>query len=624
MGINGFFIGTVLQCFLLGMLVAGTSEAQNTVQSVREAQLSLNLKNASLEECFRLVENLTEYRFTYDRRIIDRKVKVTLQSGTQTVSDILLELSRQAGLSFKQINNTINVQEATKGSNQAIVEVNLQGITVTGRVTSEEDDEGIPGVNVIVKGTSQGTVSDIDGRYRIDVPSTESILVYSSVGFIFEEVTVGNRSVIDLSMTPDLQQLDEIVVIGYGEVKKSDLTGSVATLKGETFREQPVNSLDEALQGRMAGVLVGSSTGPGGVVDIKIRGASSITSGIEPLYVIDGIPQDNNSLGAVENGGDFNDKSGAVNVMATINPADIKSIEVLKDASATAIYGSRGSNGVILITTKTGSVGKLKVDVDYMYGLKKADKVYDLMDTQEYLELVDVYETYKNQAGTYAPFAYGFESYRQIEGGDSVGVPYNTDWQNEILQVAEQHNLNVNLSGGSELVRYNVSANYLMNEGLFRESFFNRGSVRFNIDFQLSERAKITTKLTASESSSAYASSRGVQRGINMRYALEASPTFPIRDASGRFTQTSALSSLDTYNPVGVLEGVQQDNQTLRVLGNAAFEYELTDWLTYKLLTGYDLVDDSRRNYQASDAFKGVSNQGMAFTTASSMATTWA
>ncbi|MCK5367367.1 MAG: TonB-dependent receptor plug domain-containing protein, partial [Cyclobacteriaceae bacterium] len=272
------------------------------------------------------------------------------------------------------------------------ISAQAQDITITGTVTSVEDESGLPGVNVIVKGTAQGTVTDIEGKYSLNVPGGESILVFSSVGFTKEEVVVGNQTVIDLVLNPDLTALEEIVVIGYGSVKKSDLTGAVSSVKGEELERTPMQSIDQGLIGRAAGVVVTQTSGmPGSTASIRVRGTTSLQGGNEPLYVIDGFP--------IYAGSGYGNTSGTgnrerISSMATLNPNDIESIEILKDASATSIYGARAANGVVLITTKTGKAGQDQISFNAYYGVQEVVQKLDVMNALEYADLVN--EAYTN------------------------------------------------------------------------------------------------------------------------------------------------------------------------------------------------------------------------------------
>ena len=277
--------------------------------------------------------------------------------------------------------------------------------SVSGTILSGDDNEPLPGVNVILKGTATGTVTDVQGMYQIQAPNNESVLVFSSVGYVTEEIIVGNQSIIDITLVADITALSEIIVIGYGTQEKKDVTGAIGTVNSEDFEGQPIIRADQILQGRTAGVNVTNSSGaPGGDVTIRIRGANSINGNNDPLYVIDGFV-----------GGDFND----------INPADIENIQVLKDASATAIYGSRGSNGVILITTKTGEAGAPKFSFSARFNTASVLNTWDLMDAGAFAEVVN---QRADDIGTTRSF-----TDQQIADFKANG---GTDWQDEIFRTA--------------------------------------------------------------------------------------------------------------------------------------------------------------------------------------------
>jgi TonB-linked SusC/RagA family outer membrane protein len=291
----------------------------------------------------------------------------------------------------------------------------------------------LPGVSVIVKGTSVGTVTDIEGAYTLGVPNN-STLVFSYVGFVSEEVVVGNQSVVNIVLTPDLTQLEEIVVVGYGTVKKSDLTGSVSSVKSEELTAYPALGTVQALQGRAAGVQITSNNGePGASFKVRVRGGTSINASSDPIYVVDGF------VGA-----------------ALPPPEDIESIEVLKDASATAIYGSRGANGVIMVTTKRGKKGKTNIDFNASYSLQNEINRLDLLDKQQFTEYIQ--ETSPN--------------FTPLDG--------NTDWQEEIFQTGNIQNYQLGISGGSENVSYYLSGTYYDQEGIIINSDYQRYSVTSN------------------------------------------------------------------------------------------------------------------------------------------------
>jgi TonB-dependent SusC/RagA subfamily outer membrane receptor len=311
------------------------------VQSVTDVRIDLNVKNASLSELFQYIEKNTDFYFSFSSQDINSDFTYSNRLQKVTVREVLLDVSQRAELKFKQVNRNIIVQKNEQPNIKPEVEIVIQGITITGKVLSSEDDSGLPGANVIVKGTSTGTVTDIEGNYSLEVPDENAVLVFSSVGFTTAEVIVGNRSTIDITLNVDLTTLDEIVVVGYGEQKKATVTGSVASVGGDIVREFPTNNLSNSLVGQVPGLMVVNRSGEPGADDsqIRVRGVNTLNNS-EALIVIDGI--------ANRDGG-----------LARLNPNDIESVTVLKDASA-AIYGAQAANGVILVTTKEELQVRLK------------------------------------------------------------------------------------------------------------------------------------------------------------------------------------------------------------------------------------------------------------------------
>lgn len=313
---------------------------------------------------------------------------------------------------------------------------------ISGKVTSASDNQSIPGVNVVVKGTSSGTITDIDGNYSLQV--TDGVLIFSYVGYESQEISINNRSIINVSMNPEVDLLDEVVVVAYGEVRKRDLTGSVSSIKSADLAKVPVVSFDQALQGRAAGVNVTQVSGrPGGETSIRIRGSSSITAGNEPLYVIDGVIINSNP-GELNAGG----AAGAsLNPLAAINPGDIQSIEILKDASAASLYGARATNGVVLITTKGGRKGKGSITLDSYYGIQEVTKKYDLLNGEEFARYIN--ELRKD---------------RKLPADIRYLVPESfgegTDWQEAIFREAPMQSHLLTLSGGDDRTQYSISGSY--------------------------------------------------------------------------------------------------------------------------------------------------------------------
>ena len=452
--------------------------------------------------------------------------------------------------------------------------------TVSGTVTDAETNSGMPGVNVIVKGMVNGTVTDVNGKYSLQVPEEGKVLVFSSVGYETAEIEINGRSVIDVAMASDLQSLSEVVVIGYGTVKKSDLTGSVASIKGESVKEFPVTSVDQAIQSRAPGVQVTqASAAPGGGVSVRIRGSNSINSGSEPLYVIDGFPiyPDNNVYGL---GG--NRRSS--NVLASINPNDIESIEILKDASATSIYGSRGSNGVVLITTKRGKSGETKIDYDGSVSVQRIAKKIDRLNGAGFATYLNTLEESQGGAPIFSP-----DEIREIGEG--------TDWLDEVLQTGMIHNHQLSFTGGNAKSRFALIGNYHENKGIIKETDFRRFGIRLNLDNDvLNDRLNISSSWTYNRTVSNNApTDRGGPGGIIIT-ALGLDPTVPVRDANGDFELASYDGRFFT-NPLQELEFATDQDFNNRVLGNTAFTFKILEGLNFKTSIGADIISGNRVSF---------------------------
>lgn len=457
---------------------------------------------------------------------------------------------------------------------QAIAQTNI-----TGQVKDSEDNIPIPGVTVLVKGTSTGTLTDIDGNYSIKVPSSDDVIVFSFVGYEQQEIQVGSQSVINLSLSPSTAQLEEVVVIGYGTVKKSDLTGSVGSINGEELNTVAQTSVDQALQGRVAGVRITQTNAePGGGFSVRIRGTNSITAGNEPLYVVDGLP--------------------GTNPLNSLNPSDIESVEVLKDASATAIYGARGSNGVIIITTKQGKrESPLAVNYNVSVGLQEPAKTLDMMNAQEYMAF---YNDLFIDRGNPAPFSQE----------DITAIGDGTDWQNEVLRSAMVQDHRISFSGGSSQTQYYLSLGYFNQDGIILNSGFKRFSGRINLIHAISEKLDVGINFNNSiENKQAARIGLGVNVGAGViGSALQLPPTDPIFDDNGDF----AFSLQDLSNSVGQAETIKDTDNTTRMFGNAYINYKLLSNLNAKVNFGF-----SRRNIEGDFFFDtqtliGQLNQGQA------------
>jgi TonB-linked SusC/RagA family outer membrane protein len=437
---------------------------------------------------------------------------------------------------------------------------------LSGTVT-DENGTGMPGVNIAKKGTSSGANSDVNGKYSIDV-NPGDVLVFSFVGYKSQEVKIANQSVLNIQLTVDAKSLEEIVVTGYGNQKKKDFLGSSTSIKAATIQEMPVVSVESAMQGRMTGVQVQQSSGqPGAGISIRVRGVTSIAGGNEPLFVIDGVPQ-------------FNNDNRAMNGMSSFNASDIESIEVLKDASATAIYGSRGANGVVQITTKSGKAGVSRVTYESTYTNQIIQRKLNLMNGVQMIDFIKQYYTNSNLV---------------LPAEVTNATNAETDWQDQVLRSALQQNHTLSFSGGNDKTQYYVSGNYLDQPGIITGTDFNRGSMRFNLTSQLNSRISLRTYMTASRTASNgfSASDNSPTRftGKNGVGAMVlASPTVPVYKADGTYgnPRPFSFSGIDVENPVAFTKESLDRNTVVRFQGGMDFNVKLAEGLVNTTRIGGD------------------------------------
>jgi iron complex outermembrane receptor protein len=468
-----------------------------------------------------------------------------------------------------------------------------QSRSVTGKVTSAEDATGLPGVSIVEKGTSNGTVTDNDGNFSINV-SDNATLVFSFVGYATQEMAVGNQSSINITLASDVTALTEVVVIGYGSVEKKDATGALVSLKPEDFNGGVIASPEQLIQGRAAGVQITSASGePGAGVNIRIRGTSSVRSGNNPLFVVDGVPLsgDDASAGNVMTTNGSLGDSAPKNPLNFLNPNDIASIDVLKDASATAIYGSRGANGVVIITTKSGASGAGSIDYSYNVGFSTITEKYDLLGRDEFIA---AYTDFNNAAAA-----------ASLDKGSS------TDWQDQILRTAVTNSHNLSFGGADKSGNYRISLSYQNQEGIIKQSGMKRYTARFN-----GSRKFIDDKLTlASQLTLADVHDDNVPITNNVGFegdlfgaALKSNPTAPVRNPDGSLYQPSNVEP----NPVAMLDLSKSFTNTLRGLGNISAEYQIIKGLSFKTVLGFDRSIASRKTAYSRDlnSNNGFFNQG--------------
>ncbi|GAB3948492.1 TonB-dependent receptor [Spirosoma harenae] len=488
---------------------------------------------------------------------------------------------------------------------------------ITGTVKDAANGDALAGTTVQVKGTNVGATSDAQGKYQLSLPNGAKTLVFSFIGYQPLEVAIGNRSVVDVQLTATDNALSEVVVVGYGVQNKRDITTAIGSVKAKDLANQPVASFDQALAAKIAGVQVSQTSGaPGAGLSIRVRGTGSISAGNDPLYVIDGVPLSRDTKYAT---GSTNTQfpDNPINVMSTINTDDIESIEVLKDASASAIYGSRGSNGVVLITTKRGKEGKTLISLDSYVGVQNVSKKIDMVNAYEYAQLS--YEAKNNAYIDRNPTGKPTDSNDVRNRG--VGAPStliqpeilpylsgqpgltNTDWQDAIFRSAPIQNHTLSISGGKDNVKFYVSGNFLNQRGVVINSGFKRYGARANVEVK-SGRLTAGINLNPTYSYHDLIKAEGPYLGEGVvGLALQMPPIFPVYNTDGSYNWTGnawGYGATSILNPVAIADQVSDKMSQIRLLGNVYAQYEILKGLSYRLSLGTDINSFQRDYYRPS------------------------
>lgn len=461
---------------------------------------------------------------------------------------------------------------------------------VTGTVYDEKGTS-LPGVGVKVKGTNTATSTNIEGKYSISVPSNTATLVFSFIGTKTQEVLVGAKTVVNVNLLPLTNDLSDVVVIGYGSVRKADVTSSISSVSEKDIKNLPVAGIDQALQGKVAGVSVTNNGGqPGGGVSVRVRGITSV-NGNEPLYVIDGVPlqAQSNSLDQSVLGGGSGQTGQSV--LATLNPQDIESIDILKDASAQAIYGSRGANGVVLVNTKRGKSGQGKITYDVYYGIQEIPKKLDVMNLQQYATYANSLVSEIRAAGGAADTIAEFKN--------PAVLGHGTDWQDEIYQQGRIISHQLSFSGGADKTNYYISGGYFDQKGTLVETGFKRYTLRVNVDHQIKSYLKVGLSSNMSRSNQKIGLSDGFDAVTST--VLYNSPATPVRDFNGNFISQNVIGGStfgNPNNPVALASLRDVSNVGTKVYGAVYAELNIFKGLTLRNEGNYDFNLSSDRAFQ--------------------------
>ncbi|MBB5268757.1 SusC/RagA family TonB-linked outer membrane protein [Algibacter amylolyticus] len=542
------------------LICTSTFSLTNTKAFAQEKIIIDKDKLVTPNYVFKIIKRQTNFSFVYPKNLFENGGKIQLIKGEVFVIDLISKVLSGSNFSFEVTNNnTIYIKKKLKVSDD------VQQIEVKGVVT-DEIGQPLPGANIIEKGTVNGTQSDFDGNFIITTTSENTVLIVSYVGYKTKEVQIqGNKTRLSIKLKEDAASLDEVVIVGYGTIKKSDLTGSVTSVKSERITETPAVRLDDALRGAASGLqITPTSSQPGAAASIRIRGTNSINGNSSPLFVIDGYIGSGNNV--------------------FINNNDIESIEVLKDASATALYGSRGSAGVILITTKRGKAGKPKINYDSFVSMTSPQRLLSMLNAREYAE-------FQNEVKG-----------SEVFDVDSFGK--GTNWQDEVYKnsaITTSHTLSV--SGQEKSTNYYMSGNYLNQEGIYVGSELERFQTRVNLDTKIGDKLKIGLNINYAKTESAPYSSRITDVAGYL-------PTLPVRDENGEFTIQTFTGEVTNDNPIGIVSQSQRVNDLSNLLMNVYGEYEILDGLKYKLSIGSDNTWTTLKSYDPSTLFSEVITKG--------------
>lgn len=473
---------------------------------------------------------------------------------------------------------------------------NAQSRTITGKVNHSETGEALAAVTVTLKNSGVATTTDDAGNFSIQVPATGGTLVFTSVDFKPREITLGASNNLTVTLEFQASGLGEVVVIGYGTVKKSDVTGSVVSLKAKDLTPGANVNVEQTLLGRASGVQVYQKSGePGSAMSVKIRGASSITAGNDPLYVIDGMPV--NNLSPVSgSGAGFVAVPNPRNPLNSLNPSDIESIEILKDASATAIYGSRGSNGVVMITTKKGSSGKLKVGYNGYYGVQKASNSLRMLTGPQYR---DVLNAIIDDGGG-------------VPGERVVNEPVNVNWQEQLYQSANVQSHDLSISGGKDNTRFYTSLGYFNQEGVVRNSSVKRYTARLNLENTVAKKYGFGINLNTSYIRDQY-NSVGIgvnENGSALYSAINYDPSFPAQNPDGTYNRSPFMTTID--HPMILINGQYANSDGFRTFGTVFGEYYLHPNLSVKLKGAGDVNITQRNTWLDPSTIQGLPTGGIA------------
>ena len=570
------FPDSFIKCLLLmklTMFILLFSSFQSIAfDGIAQPRVTLLLENSDLKKAFREIEKQTAFRFIYNDDVLPDEQRVSINVANEPLDDVMPKVLAKTPLTYKYLGRNLIV--ICKKEQAPLPKKEVAALPVTGRVTDQNGD-ALSGVSITEKGTTNGTTSRSDGSFSFDVSGPAAVLVFSYVGFEAKEMAIGNGASVMVALTPNVNSQNEVVVVGYATQRRKDISGAVASITSKDFRDLPIANIGQALQGRMPGVLVQQATGaPGSSPSIRVRGLGSITASSSPLLVVD------------------QQILGNLNDLGFINPNDIERIDVLKDASATAIYGARGGNGVILITTKRGRSGTPRVNVDYYTGFQNVTKKVDMLNTPEFVELAK--EAYANSGQTANMPAF------------LNGPLPDIDYQDLVFRTAPMSSYQASVTGGSDKISYLLSGNFLSQGGIVHTSNFDRYSLRANLDVRLNNRLKVGLSLNPTFNNERLVQTDGHWQNYGIvNTALSVLPFVDVYKPDGTYNSMYQYQQINNFfpavtNPVANIYAIDDRQKTTRFLGNVYGELDIIQGLKYRASFGTDLQQVRRNFFQGS------------------------
>jgi TonB-linked SusC/RagA family outer membrane protein len=571
-----------------------------SISYAQKTKLNLKVQNTQVKEVLNEIENQSEFFFMYDNKQVDVERKVNLEVSSMNIDQVLQKLFEGTDVNFRIVNRQILL--FSENTNSVFSQ---QSKKVTGKVT-DSSGSSLPGVSVVVKGTTNGTITDADGNYSLANIPANATLQFSFVGMKMQEVVVGNQTTINVTLVEDAIGIEEVVAVGYGTMKKKDLTGSVSSISEERLLDRPAINIAQAIGGKVAGVKIIERTGaPGGNAMIRVRGTNSINSNNDPLFVVDGVV-------------------GVANALGILNPNEIQSMDVLKDASATAIYGARGSNGVILITTKRGIAGKTQVEYNSYVTRGEMNRKFYVLNAEQYMYVytqafmnVKKYGSAPNWASlydasiltaagqsligvtTYSEMKYLFE--QTTQGGYSIPLVgkdgnyykprFDSNWEDQIFNPSTSTNHQLNIRGGNERAKFGVFLNYALEDGLLLNSYFNRYSGKLNGDIKVNDWLDVSANIGINKNKNRTNDVSYISGGL-ARTAVEAYSILPTKypndpDIYGAYAgqwgrNRDFPAGEDNTNPVHTSAEVETFADRSQVTGDVTFIFKINKDLTFK------------------------------------------